>query len=295
MTLQTKHKILIASFAFRLVRYGRRIQGKSLQGRFKRSSFNWELDLREVIDFMIYLSGSFEASLGRFIRNNVEEGGVAMDIGANIGAHTLQMARNVGASGKVYAVEATAYAHAKLLTNIGLNPTIKDRVDAIHCLIESGAPQSEGMAAETLIHSSWPFETETERHPSHQGVFKSVGEAQRSSLDALVAAKNITRLDLVKLDVDGHEWDVLSGGVQTLETMRPAILMEVAPDYHDPSDTRGFYNIHNFLTRLGYRFYDFKGKQLPEVAEELAATIPGGASINVVALTKDSGPIRFNR
>ena len=291
MILQTKHKIFIASFAFRLVRLVRKIQGKSLQGRFKRNSFYWDLDLREVIDFMIYLSGSFEGDLSRFIQNNVNEGDITMDIGANVGAHTLQMGRSAGKSGQVYAVEATDFAYSKLQANIALNPSILNQIEAIHCLLES----SDTAEQEMHIHSSWPFESDDERHPSHQGVFKSVGNAQRMTLDALVTAHNITKIDLIKLDVDGHEWDVLSGGIKTFESMRPVILMEVAPDYHNPSDVKGFYNIHKFLSRLDYTLYDFSGNKLPQKAEELAALIPGGASKNVVALPPESRPLKFNR
>lgn len=290
MILQTKHKIFIASFAFRLVRLARKIQGKGLQGRFKRNSFYWELDLREVIDFMIYLSGSFEGDLNRFIRRNLTDGDIALDIGANVGAHTLQMGKRVGNRGKVYAIEATDYAYSKLQANIALNPPIQNQIEAIHCLLESNDSTEE----ETVIHSSWPFESDADRHPSHQGVFKSVGNAQRLTLDALVQSQNITRIDMIKLDVDGHEWDVLSGGIKTFDSMRPIILMEVAPDYHAPSDAKGFYNIHKLLHGLDYTLYDFRGNMLPQKAEDLAAMIPGGASKNVVALPPQSKPLKFN-
>lgn len=46
MTLQTKHKILLASLAFLVVHLSRKILGKELQGQFKRNSFPWELDLK---------------------------------------------------------------------------------------------------------------------------------------------------------------------------------------------------------------------------------------------------------
>lgn len=291
MILRTKHKICIASIAFRITRILRGIQGKDMQGHFKRASFNWQLDLREVVDFMIYLSGGFEAYLSRFIRNNVKEGDVVMDIGANIGAHTLAMGKSVGKQGQVYAVEATEYAYSKLQTNIALNPAISDQIEAIHCILAA----KDDVEGNTEIHSSWPFESDAERHTSHQGVAKSVGNAQHISLDTLVTSHGITRLDFIKMDVDGHEWDVLSGGTRTFETMRPVIVMEIAPDYHEPEHAKGFYNIHRFLSKLGYTFYDFNGAALPQQAEALAATIPDGASKNVVLLPEGARLPKFNR
>ena len=280
MILRTKHKIFIASIAFRFVRILRNVQGKGMQGQFQRAGFNWQLDLREVVDFMIYISGGFEAYLSRFIRNNVKGGDVVMDIGANIGAHTLAMGKSVGASGRVYAIEATEYAYSKLQTNIALNPELSSQVEAIHCILAA----SDNVADSFEIHSSWPFESKAERHSSHQGVTKSVGAAPAISLDTLVASHGITRLDFIKMDVDGHEWDVLSGGRQTFERMRPVIVMEIAPDYHDPEHAKGFFNIHRFLSELGYTFHDFNGAVLPQQAKALAATIPDGASKNVVLL-----------
>jgi len=291
MTLQTKHKILLASLAFRVVRLTRKLFGKELQGQFKRNSFLWELDLREVVDFMIYISGGFETYLSQFIRRNVKDGDVIMDIGANIGAHTLTMGESVGPSGKAYAIEATEYAFNKLQKNVQLNPNITAQIQPCHCVLEGTEITQDDSA---LIHSSWPFESSDDRHPSHQGVLKSLGDAQHTTLDELVATEGITRLDLVKIDVDGHEWDVLSGGAQTFGNLRPVILMELAPDYNDAEHARGFQNIHRFLVDLGYQFYDFSGNELPAEVDALAATIPGGASRNVVVVPKDSPTLSYN-
>ncbi|MDP4879055.1 MAG: FkbM family methyltransferase [Opitutales bacterium] len=292
MVLQTKHKIFLASLAFRVVRLARKIVGKDVHGQFQRSSFTWELDLREVVDFMIYLSGGFESYLSQFIRQNVKDGDVVMDIGANIGAHTLTMGQSVSPSGKAYAIEATEYAFNKLQRNIELNPTIADQIHPFHCVLR--APEGEeGSSIAGSIHSSWPFDSTDERHPSHQGVLKTLGNAQHSTLDALVEANKIDRLDLVKIDVDGHEWDVLSGGRNTFSTLRPTILMELAPDYNETEHARAFENIHQLLIDIGYTFYDFKGQQLPIEAAKLAATIQAGASRNVVVVPDTTRKIAY--
>jgi len=94
--------------------------------------------------------------------------------------------------------------------------------------------------------------------------------------------------------VDGHEWDVLSGGAQTFLKLRPIILMELAPDYNSAEHARGFQNIHRFLVDLDYQFYDFSGKKLPEKADALAAMIPAGASRNVVVAPKDYPTLSYN-
>lgn len=282
MTLQTKHKILLASLLFRVIRIVRKLSRKQMTGTFTRSSFKWNLDLREVVDFMIYLTGSFEGYLSQFISRNVSKGDIVMDIGANIGAHTLMMGKSTGPKGHAYAIEATEYAHEKLVKNIELNPQIKNQITAVHTIFSKETSINDGIE----IHSSWPFETTSERHESHQGVFKTTGSAPIISLDTFVEKQAINRLDMIKLDVDGNEWDVLAGGQKTLSRMQPTLLMEVAPDYHAPNHPKGFHSIHRLLTKLDYVFYNFEGKALPLCPKELAEKIPAGASQNVVIIPK---------
>jgi len=286
MFLQTRQKIFLASLGFRLVRASRRIARKPLEGVFRRKGFRWELDLREVVDFMIYLTGSFEPSLSRFVEKNIPPGSTVADIGANVGVHTLPMARAVGREGQIIAVEATEYAFAKLRRNIGLNAELAGRIHALHCQLV--APGRPGAAVADSIPSSWPFESRAERHPSHQGVSKSVGDADRVTLDELCDRRSLRNLHLIKIDVDGNEWDVLSGGETTFRRMKPIIVMEVAPDYHEERHEKSFLNIHDFLTGLGYQFRDFRGRQLPPDAGQLAAMLPRGATMNVVVTHRDS-------
>lgn len=295
MILQTKHKIFLASLAYHPIRRVRNLLGKAESGRFTRGGFLWELDLGEVVDFMIYLSGGFENSLNQFIRKNLGEGMVALDIGANIGAHTLSMGAGVAPGGQTHAIEATEYAFAKLTRNIELNPDIAAQITAHHCMLLSPHEQSDQDTATNAIHSSWPFQSDQERHSSHQGVFKTIGNARKMSLDELSDELKLARLDLIKLDVDGNEWDVLLGGTATFERFSPLIVMEVAPDYHEEGHEKGFPNIHRLLSDLGYRFYQINGKALPETAEGLARSIPAGASRNVVAVREGSRESRFNR
>lgn len=99
MPLSTKVKIRLASLAFHPISGLRRICGKSQQGQFDRRGFTWDLDLSEVVDFMIFLTGSFEGDLDDFMVKNTQDGDVLMEIGANMGAHALPMGRAVGARG----------------------------------------------------------------------------------------------------------------------------------------------------------------------------------------------------
>jgi hypothetical protein len=94
--LRTKTKVQLAALAYRCIALGRAIAGKDNFATVRRRGLRWRLDLSEGIDFSIYLLGSFEQSTVVTLRKLVNSGDVVFDIGANIGAHTLGLARSVG-------------------------------------------------------------------------------------------------------------------------------------------------------------------------------------------------------
>ena len=114
--MNTRRKLAIAGLISGIVRTTRGLIGKADVGVFRRGDIVWELDLSEGIDFAIYLRGGFEPETLREYRRIVQAGFVALDIGANIGSHTLPLAQLVGPSGRVYSFEPTDYAFAKQRT-----------------------------------------------------------------------------------------------------------------------------------------------------------------------------------
>lgn len=114
MRLPTKEKIRLATAMQRPILWFRNMAGLGPSLRCSRGGVEWELDIREGIDFSIFLLGSFEPSTSKALARLVQTGDYVIDIGANIGAHTLPLAARVGNNGKVIAFEPTEYAFLKL-------------------------------------------------------------------------------------------------------------------------------------------------------------------------------------
>ena len=143
----------------------------------------WQLDLREGIDFSIFLLGSFEPRTGRAFRAIVPPGGTVIDIGANMGAHTLPLAGCVGPTGRVIAVEPTNYAFERLQRQMALNPALAARITPVRAMLMG----SRNAALADLVESSWPLAVSKGTHSGHGGLAKATTGAAVTTLDAVVA------------------------------------------------------------------------------------------------------------
>ncbi len=281
MILTTKTKVALAGIAYRAIAIGRASVGKDNWVTVRRGGIQWCLDLSEGIDFSIYLLGAFERPTVLALQKLVRPGDVIFDIGANIGAHTLGLARSAGPTGRVFAFEPADFAFTKLKRNLALNPELESRTQAHQILLaaEPAAP------CPPVIYASWPLVADDSVHPKHRGRLVTTLHASVGTLDSFIAHEGINRLDLVKIDVDGDEYPVLKGGIRTVARFHPVLVMEMSPYIHTGRN-HGFAALIALLRDAGYSLQDASTwRPLPLQADELEALIPDGASINIIART----------
>ncbi len=277
--MKTKHKIALAKLAYHTAHSARSILGKSDIDVFEREGLSYELDLRQGIDFSIFLLRSFEPETRKALRRLVRPGDTVMDIGANIGAHTLTLASLVGDRGRVIACEPTDFAFRKLVRNIGLNPGLASRISEMQCFVSS----THRHAVPEEIYSGWPLVGGEDLHPKHLGTREASDEATCRSVDEIAATEKVGRVALIKMDVDGWECDVLSGATEVLARHKPTFVMEVAP-YVLVERGASLQRFLSFFGRGGYRFYDERtSAPLPMSERELGAMIRDGEGRNVIA------------
>ena len=277
--LTTKTKVSLAALAYRFIALGRSLAGKDNSATVNRGGLRWSLDLSEGIDFSIYLLGAFERSTVVTLQKLVKPGDVVFDIGANIGAHTLGLARSVGPAGHVFAFEPADFAFTKLQRNLALNPDLETRTHPRQILLAAVASEP----AQPEIYASWPLEQNDSVHPKHRGRLATTRNAVVDTLDHVVAREGIDRLNLIKIDVDGHELPVLQGGLGMLTKFRPVLVMEMSPYVH-AEERNSFAALVALLRDARYSIqHAGTWDPLPLHAGELEALIPDGASINVIA------------
>jgi len=149
----------------------------------------------------------------------LEPRSVVIDAGANVGVLTIGFASLVP-DGHVYAVEASPSTVGHLHRNVagsGLG-----NVTVVNTALSDASGAVEFCDVEWYSAGSF-VRKDTAGADVHEG---SVRVPART-LDELVASEGLQRLDLVKIDVEGHELAVLRGARDALERFRPSAVVEL--------------------------------------------------------------------
>jgi len=197
------------------------------------------------IEWAILSTGTYEEEVGKMIKLSLNEGSVAIDIGANIGLQSIRMAQRVGPNGSVFAFEPLNYLQEKFKRNMSLN-----RVENVK------------LFPYALSNEELDTEFKINRNTWNQGTFSISGpgtgtEAQNVNIrigDEIQEINNLTRLDLIKIDVEGFEFQVLNGLKKTIERHTPRIIFEYDPNYWH-LNAQNIDDCFHFLRSLNYMVY----------------------------------------
>src|SRR5260370_36468584 len=209
-------KVAAARAMYRVVRAARALAGRTDHEVVVRDGISYDLDLSQGIDFAIYLGNIYERQTKAALRKLVSSAALVLDVGANIGAHTLHLAQLVGPNGRVIAFEPTDFAFRKLGRNLELNPQLKSRVTACHCFLT----EHDEDQVPSAIYSNRPLARDAGLHAKHLGREMRTEAARARSLDSVLSELADRKVQLVKLDVDGVECDVLRGATALLRDVR---------------------------------------------------------------------------
>ena len=164
----------------------------------------------------LYALGETDHERRAILRRFVPVGGTFIDVGANVGLYTCSLAAHVGPGGRVLAFEPLPINARALRSNVALNRltnvsvyemALSRRAEELELFAPAGHPGTRSNA------------TSRERDKSI-----SLGPVHAAALDDIFECP---RLDGLKLDVEGHELEVLAGASGTLDRFRPVIQCEV--------------------------------------------------------------------
>jgi FkbM family methyltransferase len=161
------------------------------------------------------------------LREVVEPGAVCVDVGAAAGLYTVALSDLVGETGQVLSVEPLPFVHP-LWTRI-LRP---GRNVSRYVLALGTEPGQGAMSVPVGRYGLVTGRSFLAWHTTGLGSnaeFRGHVEVnvEVDTLDALCTRAGLTRLDFLKIDVEGAERHVLAGGEAAIGKFRPAILMEI--------------------------------------------------------------------
>ena len=181
------------------------------------------LQHRETVGLSYLMRGTFESVEIESARQLAADGTWAFDVGAHVGLFSIPLSRAVGSSGAVVAFEPLPDNARRLRENLARNTVLNVRV------WEAAASHSEGEVELRLANDS-AFTSTAE-------VFlgRATGTAIRVpsvTLDRVWQEAGQPQVAIMKVDVEGAELDVLSGGRALISACSPAILVEVNTGLH---------------------------------------------------------------
>lgn len=181
------------------------------------------------------------------LKRIVRAGDTCWDIGANIGFYTCLFASLAGRSGRVVAFEPASVTASYLRKNLELNRFTADRVTVIKKAVGDGVYQKQ------LFFNVADMAEGTASLKSTQGGATEL--VQIDTLDNLYPTLPLP--DLIKIDVEGYQFEVLAGGKKFFSTHHPMIMAELRDN--DPDTVR---RTQDYLRDLGYSFYEFNKHSL---------------------------------
>ncbi len=150
----------------------------------------------------------------------IGRGACVVDVGANEGVFTLMAAKLAGPDGTVHSFEPSARDRERLLANVSLNNLTNVTVHAEALGRAAGKAVLEVSAAERPGHNTIGGFAYSDTTPAYSL------EVDVTTLDAVADAARLTRLDLLKVDVEGSETAVLQGAQASLRRFRPIVFAE---------------------------------------------------------------------
>jgi FkbM family methyltransferase len=195
----------------------------------------------------IYLNEGFsDGSIAEKFIRFLKPGMIAVDCGAHIGEYTLLFAHLVGSNGRVYAFEPDPRVFKILKENVSINN--------LHNVVLNNIALSDFCGETDFLLNTDPTASSLVKAGNH--IIEST-RVSVTTLDSFIQENKITKIDALKIDVEGAEEAVLNGAKEVLSHFEPGlIVVECELDPQEPQ------RIGSLLKNFGYRISMINEKHL---------------------------------
>ncbi len=201
---------------------------------------------KDMIQQQIYFFGLWEPVLTDWITSRLAPGDTFVDVGANIGYHSLLASKIVGDSGRVVAIEASPEIYIELQKNLTRNCIVNVRS------INVGVSDRKGR----LQLFRGPDHNSGETSLFQAAGFTANGTVEAAPLQDILEPKELTRARIIKIDIEGAEQFVVPGIGPLLRSGRAdlELIVEFHPQYLTQPNRRAE-DLVKLLNEAGFYAY----------------------------------------
>ena len=219
-------------------------------------------DTQSFLEWYIFFYGAFRPEVSRLINRMLRPGQVAIDIGANVGMHSVIMANRVGPTGRVVVFEPDPHPMGRLRRNMALNGI--DWVTTVEAAVSARSETRTFYLHDDTIGNF----ANASLVAANVGKQTASVEMQVVSIDEWMRDNPLPRVDVVKLLAQGEEYNALQGMRGLIERDRPKIFFLYEPSYWQRQDLE-LMDAVKFFAGHGYGVQEVEFRSRREVVGEI--------------------------
>ncbi|HMU72390.1 MAG TPA: FkbM family methyltransferase [Ferruginibacter sp.] len=200
-------------------------------------------EVRLPTRFYRYFPDNYEKDNFRFFFDSVKPGDTVLDFGAHIGLFAAMAAKAVGSSGKVYAFEPSPSTNELLKKTVQIN-------NASACITTFQKAVGGAVGKTTFFVGEQADNANSLVNYKEDRPFRGI-DIDVTTIDAFVKEQQLAKIDFIKIDVEGVEYDAMRGAVETFRKFRPKAILAIHPE---PVKAKGdsLEGIYELVKELNY-------------------------------------------
>lgn len=203
-----------------------------------RQGIRLRVNLKDVVEKMYWIGVHPEDF--SIVSDLLRPGDTFIDVGANIGTWTVFAARTVGTTGKVISYEPSPVTYPRLRNHVTLNQ-VTEIVQPIHSAVGNFVGETQ------FFHDV--------DHAGASRICKTEKNGYTIPITSLNESLQGVRPNLIKIDVEGHEAEVISGAKKIISEHLPQIILEYNPHIIGRPISLTEFDPYRQLSALGYKVY----------------------------------------